>query len=549
MSVIARAEPASVLLIVDRTADAFNVADALESFHPDGVEAFDVDQVFSLADGVSELDRSRPDCVLLDLGLAGSLGFEGFERVMAAGADVPIVLLTTLEDENAALQALALGAQDYLVMQHSSTAGVIQAVRFAIERASAERSLRDAELQADRARQTFALKFADTQKLEALGVLAGGIAHDFNNLLTVILGNTSLVLATLPAGSRARAQLEQVELASKRCADLAGQMLAYSGRGRFVVDVVDIAEIVGELGELIKATISKKAKLLLRFAADTPPIEADRTQLHQVILNLITNASESIGDENGTITVSSERVTADRAYLLEHGAEHLAEGSYALLEVLDTGSGMDADTMERLFDPFYTTKFTGRGLGLAVVQGIVRGHRGTIQVRSQPGVGTSFRLLFPAAPKPRPPEPAGAIVSATQLRGTVLVADDDKHVRALAAYLLESFGFQVVTVEDGTQALRALTERAHEFAFVLLDLMMPGMSGEEVVDELDRVGAATPVILSSGYNSHELSERFTGRGVAAFLQKPYNAEQLRTTALQVIAASSAGPPRSPDPAS
>jgi two-component system cell cycle sensor histidine kinase/response regulator CckA len=532
-------------LIVDGAADASVLSEALDSFQPDGVEAFEVDQVFSLADGVSALGRSQPDCVLLDLGLPDSVGLDGFRRVMAAGPEVPIVLLTALDNEDMALQALALGAQDYLVTEHSSGAVLIQAVRFAIERGRAERSLHDAELQARHAHETFALKLADTQKLEALGVLAGGIAHDFNNLLTVILGNTSLALGTLPADSPARAPLEQVELASRRCADLARQMLAYSGRGRFVVEVVDLAAVLGDLAELIKATISKKAKLSLDFARDTPRIEADVTQLHQVILNLITNASEAIGDDNGTITVSSEQVTADGTYLLEHGAEDLVEGSYALFEVRDTGSGMDTDTMDKLFDPFFTTKFTGRGLGLAAVQGIVRGHRGAIQVQTEPGVGTAFRLWFPAATRQASREPAGATPSTSQLRGTVLVADDDEPVRALAAYLLESFGFDVVTVADGTQALRALVEPANEFAFVLLDLMMPGMSGEEVVDELDRLGAVTPVILSSGFNSDELSHRFVGRGVAAFLQKPYEAAQLRAAADEVIAARSARQPEAP----
>jgi CheY-like chemotaxis protein len=339
--------------------------------------------------------------------------------------------------------------------------------------------------------------------------------------------------------------MEQIERASKRCADLAQQMLAYSGQGKFVVEVVDLATVVGDLTELIDAAISKKASLSLQFAPDTPPIEADVTQLHQVILNLITNASEAIGDDAGTITVSSERVTADRMYLLERGAEHLAEGTYALLEVLDTGSGMDADTIERLFDPFFTTKFTGRGLGLSAVLGIVRGHRGSIEVQTEPGVGTSFKLLFPAATRPEAAGPAAAHAPAGPLHGTVLVVDDNEQVRALTSHLLESFGFQVVTVDDGTQALRAIAERAHEFAFVLLDLMMPGMSGEEVVHELDRLGATIPVVLCSGYHSHELIQRFRGHGVAAFLQKPYEIEQLRAIAVEVTAPHRAGGPEAP----
>jgi two-component system, cell cycle sensor histidine kinase and response regulator CckA len=349
----------------------------------------------------------------------------------------------------------------------------------------------------------------------------------------------------LPADWPERAQMEQIERASTRCADLAQQMLAYSGQGKFVVEVVDLVTVVGDLGELINAAISKKANLSLHFAQDTPPIEADVTQLHQVILNLITNASEAIGDDTGTITVSSERLTADRAYLLEHGAEHLAEGTYALFEVLDTGSGMDADTTERLFDPFFTTKFTGRGLGLAAVLGIVRGHRGSIEVQTERGVGTSFKILLPAAARPQTSEPTAANAPASPLHGTVLVVDDNEQIRALARYLLESFGFDVVTVDDGTQALRMVAERANEFSFVLLDLMMPGMSGEEVVNELNRLGAVTPVILSSGYHSHELIRRFQGRGVAAFLQKPYEIEQLRAAAVTAIAAHRAERPEAP----
>ena len=208
---------------------------------------------------------------------------------------------------------------------------------------------------------------------------------------------------------------------------------------------------------------------------------------------------------------------------------------------------MDADTIERLFDPFFTTKFTGRGLGLSAVLGIVRGHRGAIEVQTEPGIGTSFRLLFPVATRPRTSSPAAAHAPASTLQGTVLVVDDNQQIRALAGYLLESFGFAVVTVDDGTQALREIAAHAHEFAFVLLDLMMPGMSGEEVVHELDRLGATTPIVLCSGYHSHELIERFQGRGVAAFLQKPYDIEQLRAVAIEVTAAHSADGAEAPTP--
>ena len=431
MLVDAPEQTTTVLLIAHGTVDVA-VAAALASFRPEGVQAFEVERVTSLADGVSALGRAHPDCVLLDLAVPDGVGVAGLGRLLAAAPHLPIVLLAALEDEHVALRALELGAQDYLVTGHSSPAGMIQAVRFAIERSRAEGSLRDAELQADHARRIFASKFADMQKLEALGVLAGGIAHDFNNLLTVILGNTSLVLRSLPADSPDLAQMEQIEHASKRCADLAQQMLAYSGQGRFVVEVIDLATVVGDLDELIKAAISKKSSLSLHFASDTPPIEADVTQLHQVILNLVTNASEAIGEDTGTITVTAERVLADRTYLVEHGAEHLEEGTYALFAVLDTGSGMDAETAERLFEPFFTTKFTGRGLGLAAVQGIVRGHGGSIEVQTQPGVGTSFRLLFPAATRPLASEPAAAKALDIPLHGTALVVDDDEQIRALA---------------------------------------------------------------------------------------------------------------------
>ncbi len=385
-------------------------------------------------------------------------------------------------------------------------------------------------------REEYALNLAETQKLEALGVLAGGIAHDFNNLLTVILGNTSVALAALPDDAAARAPLEQVELAAMRSTDLARQMLAYSGKGTFLIEVVSLPDAVTGLEELIRAAISKKAQLSVDFARDTPTIEADATQLRQVILNLITNASEAIGNDNGIITVRTGQLDADRLYLSDFElAGELPERSYTFLEVSDTGSGMDAATRARIFDPFFTTKFTGRGLGLAAVQGIVRGHHGAMKVDSQPGAGTTFTLIFPTSGKvvpivPPPPSPPSGRAS-----GTVLVVDDDDAVRGMAVRMVASLGFEVVTAADGDEALRLLIERPGAFSFVLLDLMMPGMSGEEVMLEMERVGATTPVVLSSGYDSEQISRRFVGGVVAAVLQKPYEMDQLRAAAFKVTA--------------
>ena len=389
---------------------------------------------------------------------------------------------------------------------------------------------------AEQAQREFEAKLAETQKLEALGVLAGGLAHDFNNLLTIILGNASFALTELALEPQVRETLEQVKLAGERSAELARQMLAYSGKGRFVVQPVRLSEVVDEMALLIKSTISKKVHLRLLFSPDTPVIDADVTQLRQVVLNLITNASEAFGEMSGTVTVSTGSVDVDASYLAEYElADDLLPGSYAFLEVADTGAGMDPDTAARIFDPFFTTKFTGRGLGLSAVQGIVRGHAGSIRVRSEVGEGTSFRLLLPASARLETLRAQGTAPEVWRERGTVLVADDEESVRRVAARLLEELGFTVVEAADGVETLRELRARSGELAFVLLDLTMPRLSGDDVLRELEREGVAIPVILSSGYNTQDVIQRFTERGVAAFLQKPYDFEQFRAVVRGVVA--------------
>jgi PAS domain S-box-containing protein len=369
-----------------------------------------------------------------------------------------------------------------------------------------------------------------TQKLESLGVLAGGIAHDFNNLLTGIMGNASLALLNLSPTAPARAYLEQIEIGSQRAADLCKQMLAYSGRGKFLVQPLDLSRVVEEMAHLLEVSISKKAVLKYRLESNLSPIEADVTQVRQVIMNLITNASDAIGERSGIITLTTGAMQCDREYLKStYLTAELPEGGYAYIEVSDTGRGMDKETMSRIFDPFFTTKFTGRGLGLAAVLGIVRGHRGMLKVYSEPGRGTSFKVLFPLSNKELAAIATTRPDRATGLRGTgtILVVDDEETVRALAVHTLEAFGFQALTANDGGQAVELFAERGGQgIDLVLLDLTMPHMGGEETFRELRRINPDVRVLLSSGYTEQEATDRFAGKNLAGFIQKPYRATAL-----------------------
>ena len=371
-------------------------------------------------------------------------------------------------------------------------------------------------------------KLQQTQKLESLGVLAGGIAHDFNNLLTGILGYADLALLELPPAAPVRYLVEQTVEGARRAAELTGQMLAYSGKGRFVVQPVLLADAVRDISHLLQVSISKKCVLKYHFEPDAPAIETDATQLRQIIMNLIINASEAIGDRDGIITVTTGTMVCARSDLADcYLDENLPEGRYAFAEVADTGCGMTQETLARIFDPFFTTKTTGRGLGLAAVLGIVRGHRGVIKVASQPGRGTSFRVLFPVcerAPVSVPTNPStGAPARAV---GTILVIDDEHWVRDLARSMLRSMGFEVLLAANGREGVDIFKAQGDRIAAVLLDLTMPQMGGEETFRELRRVRADVRVILSSGYNEESATSQIDGAGLVGFLQKPYRYEAL-----------------------
>jgi two-component system cell cycle sensor histidine kinase/response regulator CckA len=374
-------------------------------------------------------------------------------------------------------------------------------------------------------RERLQAQLLQVQKLESLGVLAGGIAHDFNNLLTAILGSASAAMLTLPNESPARPDLDNVVLASRRAANLTRQLLAYSGKGHFEVRAIDLSVHVRELATLLETTISKKVQLRLELTADMPPVSADIAQVQQIVMNLVINGAEAIGDQRGTVLVTTGLQNIDEFYVQSlFSSEGIAPGNYVYLEVHDTGCGMDEATKMRIFDPFFTTKFTGRGLGLAAVMGIVRGHKGAIKVYSSPGKGTTFKVFFPAADGTAV-GPAPEVMS-FRGEGLALVVDDDQGVREAATRLLEFFGFSVLQAVDGRHGTEVFRQHASEIVVVILDMTMPEMNGEETFREIRRVRSDVPVILTSGYNEIEATRRFTAKGLAGFLQKPFTPKEL-----------------------
>jgi len=376
------------------------------------------------------------------------------------------------------------------------------------------------------------------QKLKSLGVLAGGIAHDFNNLLVAILGYADLTLEDLTPASTGYQYVEDIRTAAMRARDLTNQMLAYSGKGRFVVRSLQLGDVVQEMGHLFEASISKKVDLRFSLADDLPDVEVDVAQIHQVVMNLVTNAAEAINGNGGLISLTTgfQHATAD--YLQKsYVQEDLPTGEYVYLEISDDGCGMDRDTRDRIFDPFFTTKFQGRGLGLAAVLGIVRGHGGSIKVYSEEGNGTSFKVLLPAgqgsAPSLSATEPA--VDTKDRLEGTALIVDDEECVLKVAGQMIQRTGLEILTARDGVEALEVYRKHRGDIVLVLLDMTMPRMDGEETFRELRALNPEVRVILASGYNEQDATNRFVDKGLAGFIQKPFtlqNLEQMIHAALE-----------------
>ncbi len=448
----------------------------------------------------------------------------------ARGAPVGFrwILRDVTEQERLARQIRSLNAE--LESRVAERTGALQAAQELSE------ELLRREQAARRAAEASEAQSRHVQKLESIGVLAGGIAHDFNNLLHVILGNADIALSRLAGRSPARQPLEEVIRATIRAADLTRQMLAYSGKGAFVVRNLDLSNEVREMATLLRTAISKQATLVWELETDLPAVKADATQIRQIVMNLITNASDALQDAGGTITLRTGVLDPTQLNDASFGsligeAESTADNSEGMVyvEVHDTGAGMTPDTVGRIFDPFFSTKFSGRGLGLSAVIGIVRSHQGRIRIRTEPGWGTSFQVLFPsvretAAKQEKP----SAARSEWRGEGTILVVEDEEEVREVAERILQDFGFQTISAVDGRNALDLMEGGGTVMAAILMDLSMPRMGGQEALRQLRQSWPDLPVIMMSGYTEEAVASQFSdaGPGVTAFLQKPFFAEDL-----------------------
>lgn len=384
------------------------------------------------------------------------------------------------------------------------------------------------------------LQHAD--KLKSLGVLAGGIAHEYNNLLAGIIGNLDLAIMDLPPKSPLQSNLQEAALAALRASNLTQQMLAYSGRGRFVISQLDLSQLIGDMAELLKASISKKASLKLNLEAELPRMAGDDPQLQQVLMNLVTNASEALGERPGLITLTTRSRECDAAHLAKSLIEdQFAPGPYVELEVRDSGCGMDEATRERLFDPFFSTKFTGRGLGMSVVSGVVRGHKGAILVSSQPGRGTVVSILFPVTSKPLQPAaaPTPPVVKASSpaapLNGTVLVVEDEATIRLLIERVLKRLGLRVLTAADGAEGVIIFREHADEISFAIIDFTMPKLDGVRTLAEFRKLKPDLQAVLTSGYDVENINQNYARDGFAAFVRKPFHVDTLMQVVRQLSA--------------
>jgi len=382
------------------------------------------------------------------------------------------------------------------------------------------------------------------QRLESLGAMAGGIAHDFNNSLMVVLGYLEMARDDTEEAAPIRAYLDQCETALERPVSLAQQMLAYSGKGYLAIRTVDPESVIQDTVGLLTSAIAENISLLFNIEPNLPKIQGDPSHLQQILTHLVVNAAESYDEKTaGEVTLLAGVRYFDEDALSQtlkdvwlNYETPFVETDYVYIDITDTGCGMDSEVRKRVFEPFFSTKFVGRGLGLSAVFGMVRGHRGYIRVDSQPGQGTTVRVLFPVKAATESPKKVQAQTAETLARGTgqILLVEDETPVREMVRQMLARLGYSVISASGGSEAVRLYRDNRTDIDLVLSDMSMPGLNGVELMRKLREIDDTVKVVLSSGYSTEDLQHRFPLEGFAGFLQKPFRMAELGTLLHEVL---------------
>lgn len=504
-------------------------------------------------EGIMLAQAEDPDVILLDIVMPDLDGYEVCRRMKTDQRlqHIPIIFLTARQtDRGSRIKALEAGGEAFLskpieeaeliaqirAMVKIKTATVLQ--RQENERLAALVAKRTSELEqelverkkSEEERIRLEQQFQQAQKLESLGVLAGGIAHDFNNILTIILGHCYMANDGTDSELGHKHHVQQIEIAANRAAELCHQMLAYAGKSSLVQTRVNMRFLVDDIVKMLKSAILKNITIELDLQRNVPEITADISQVQQVIMNLIINAADAIGDKNGTIkVVLTKMLLQDQQTDKDFLGFAIRSGNYACLEVTDTGCGMDPVTQKKIFEPFFTTKFAGRGLGMSAILGIIKSHEGALQLSSELGSGTTFKVYFPLSTTSDAikSQPAASSIPPVKGNGTILLVDDEEALLMIGSALLDAMGYATITACNGREALEIFDQRRQEIDLVLLDLIMPEMGGIEAYRELRKVSPDLPIIICSGYSVEGVAEDIDNDSRTSGIQKPYNPEQLR----------------------
>ncbi|MBF0431283.1 MAG: response regulator [Fibrobacteria bacterium] len=472
---------------------------------------FSVDATERLGGGVQKLKGEQYNIVLLDLSLPDSQGLETFTKLKAQARDLPIIVLTGLNDEGIAIQAVRKGAQDYIVKDEMNTGLLVRSISYAIERSSAEEKRRWLEM-----------KMLYAQKLESLSVLSGGVAHNFSSMLTAVIGNAELALGKLSEDSLAYANIKKIESSALQAVELTNQMLAYAGKGRFIVEALNISKLTEDMKAIIQTTVPPKIKLEYELTQNLPLIKADVPQIQQMLLNLINNAAEAIGENRGSIRIRAFGVRADTRWLHDSlFTGEISPGAYTCLQISDNGIGISPETKAKIFDPFFTTKFTSRGLGLAAVQGIVRGHKGAIRITSQVNRGTKIVILLPSIKeKPSTFIPNSKPVKAS-IDTSVLLIESEPSLAEVAQTKLEQAGYRVFHAQDRIQAVDILKRQQQEIKLIVLDVPEPTVGIRSTLSQLRQFNSSLLILLTCDYDLKDVPIDIENVDVNAIIKKPY----------------------------